>query len=186
MYFAYYGLWPGGHASSGLSQPRQTYLFAEGYTGTGFQEWLTLYAPLESSGDNGTEVTLDCLFQGGEEQTFQIHLDPDKRHTLYINDMVGEGKDVSMQLSADEPFLAERPMYFNYLGVCRGGHVSKGVEAPGTHWYLAEGTTRPGFHTYLCLMNPGEEAASVEVDFVYTVDGFESDSSSTPFRRARA
>jgi hypothetical protein len=163
MYFSYYGLWPGGHASSGLSQPRDTYLFAEGYTGGGFQEWLTLYAPRQSSGDNGTEVTLDCLFQGGEEQTFKIHLDPDKRHTLCINDMVGEGKDVSMQLSADEPFLAERPMYFNYLGVCRGGHVSKGVEAAGTHWYLAEGTLHQGFHTYLCLMNPGKEAATVTI-----------------------
>ncbi|MEW6554055.1 MAG: M28 family peptidase [Actinomycetota bacterium] len=173
MYFNYYGMWPGGHASSGLAQPRQTYLFAEGYTGAGFQEWLTLYAPRQSSGEDGTEITLDCLFQGGEVQTFQVHLDPDTRRTLYINDMVGAGKDVSLQLSADEPFLAERPMYFNYLGVCRGGHVSKGVEEPGTHWYLAEGTLYYGFHTYLCLMNPGEEAASVEVDFVYAEQGFE-------------
>jgi hypothetical protein len=171
MYFNYYGLWPGGHASSGLDRPRKTYLFAEGYTGDGFQEWLTLYAPRESSGENGSEVTLDCLFQGGEEQTFQVHLDPDKRHTLYINDMVGAGKDVSLQLSADEPFLAERPMYFNYLGVCRGGHVSKGVEAPGAHWYLAEGTTRPGYYTYLCLMNPGQEDAAVEIDYVHTGTG---------------
>jgi Peptidase family M28 len=173
MYFSYYGLWPGGHASSGLDQPRKTYLFAEGYTGAGFQEWLTLYAPLQSSGKDGTDVTLDCLFQGGEERSFSIHLDPDRRHTLYINDMVGAGKDVSMELSADEPFLAERPMYFNYLGVCRGGHVSKGVEAPGTHWYLAEGTTYYGFHTYLCFVNPADETATVDVVFVYPGDGLE-------------
>ncbi len=173
MYFNYYGLWPGGHASSGLAQPRETYLFAEGYTGAGFDEYLTLYSPHESGGDDGTDITLNCLFQGGEEKAFPVHLDPDRRHTLSINQLVGEGKDVSLEISSDEPFLAERPMYFNYLGVCRGGHVSKGVDAPGTHWYLAEGTVYYGFHTYLCLMNPGEEAASVEVDFVYTVDGFE-------------
>jgi hypothetical protein len=167
MYFDYHGMWPGGHASSGLSQPRQTYLFAEGYTGAGFEEWLTLYSPRESSGEDGTDVTLNCLFQGGDEQSFQVHLDPDKRHTLNINQLVGEGKDVSMELSSADPFLAERPMYFNYKGVCRGGHVSKGVEAAGTHWYLAEGTTRPGFDEYLCLMNPGNTDAQVDVDFIH-------------------
>ncbi|MBN2027293.1 MAG: M28 family peptidase [Actinobacteria bacterium] len=166
MYFDYHGMWEGGHASSGLSLPRQDFLFAEGYTGAGFEEWLTLYSPRESGGDNGTDVTLNCLFQGVEEQSFDIHLEPDRRHTLNINQLVGEGKDVSMELSADEPFLAERPMYFNYKGVCRGGHVSKGIEAAGTHWYLAEGTTRPGYDTYLCLMNPGEVQADLEVDFV--------------------
>jgi len=167
MYFDYHGMWPGGHASSGLSQPRTTYLFAEGYTGAGFEEWLTLYAPWDSVGEDGTDVTLNCLLQGGQEQAFHIHLDPNKRHTININQLVGPDKNVSLELSADEPFLAERPMYFNYKGVCRGGHVSKGVEAAGTQWYLAEGTTRPGFDEYLCIMNPGEEDARVAVEFVY-------------------
>ena len=166
MYFDYHGMWPGGHASSGLLQPRTTYLFAEGYTGAGFEEWLTLYSPWGSVGEDGTDVILDCLFQGGEEQSFKVHLDPNKRHTVNINQLVGEGKNVSMELSASEPFLAERPMYFNYRGVCRGGHVSKGVEAAVTHWYLAEGTTRPGFYTYLCVMNPGEEEAAIDIDIV--------------------
>ncbi len=166
MYFDYHDVWEGGHASSGLSRPRQTYLFAEGYTGAGFEEWLTLYSPRESVGEDGTEVTLDCLFEDEKEQSFQVHLDPDRRHTLSINQLVGEGKNVSLELFAAEPFLAERPMYFNYKGVCRGGHVSGGAEAGDTCWYLAEGTIRPGFDTYLCLMNPGEVQANVEVDFV--------------------
>lgn len=166
MYFDYHDVWPGGHASSGLSQPRKTYLFAEGYTGSGFEEWLTLYSPRASGGEDGTDVTLNCLFQGGAEQTFQVHLDPDKRHTIDINRLVGAGKDVSLQLSAPEPFLAERPMYFNYKGACRGGHVSKGVEAAGTHWYLAEGTTRPGFYEYLCMMNPGDGDATAVLNVI--------------------
>ncbi len=166
MYFDYGGRWQGGHASSGLAQPRKTFLFAEGYTGAGFDEYLTLYSPRESGGDDGTDVTLNCLFQGGEEQAFQLHLDPDRRHTFSINQLAGEGKDVSLELASDEPFLAERPMYFNYRGFCRGGHVSKGVESPDTHWYLAEGTVRYGFHTYLCMMNPGEEAATVDVECI--------------------
>ncbi|OFW56833.1 MAG: hypothetical protein A2Y75_06620 [Candidatus Solincola sediminis] len=166
MYFKYHGMWAGGHASSGLSQPRKTYLFAEGYTGGGFEEWLSLYLP--GSSGAGADVTLNCLFQAGAEQSLKVHLDPDRRLTLNINQMVGAGKDVSIELSADVPFLAERPMYFNYNGYCRGGHVSKGIESAGTKWYLAEGTTRPGFQTYLCLMNPGSEEARVNVDIAAT------------------
>ncbi len=165
LYFDYHGSWPGGHASTGLSQPRKTYLFAEGYTGAGFEEWLCLYLPRESA-NAGADIQLKCLFPEGNEQSLAVHLDPDKRHTLNINDLVGRGTDVSLELSSDVPFLAERPMYFNYKGVCRGGHVSKGVESAGTKWYLAEGTTRSGFDTYLCLINPGSVDANVEVDFV--------------------
>lgn len=170
IYFRYRDAWPGGHASSGLDRPRRTYLFAEGYTGNGFEEWLTLYAPRDSAGGDGADVTVNCLFPGGEEKSLRVHLDPDRRHTLYINALAGEGKDVSLELTAEEPFLAERPMYFNYRGFCRGGHVSKGVEAPGTRWYLAEGTTRPGFHEYLCMMNPGDTEARVAVDVVCAQD----------------
>jgi hypothetical protein len=165
MYFDYRGSWPGGHASTGLSRPRRTYLFAEGYTGAGFEEWLSLYLPGEASA-GGADVQLECLFPAGKKQSLSVHLDPDRRHTLNINDVVGRGTDVSLELSSDAPFLAERPMYFNYKGVCRGGHVSKGVEAPGIKWYLAEGTIRPGFDTFLCLMNPGDTLANVEVDFI--------------------
>jgi hypothetical protein len=168
MYFDYHGVWPGGHASSGLSQPRKTYLFAEGYTGAGFEEWLCLYLPRKSGSPDSTEVTLNCLFQDGAERPFQVHLEADKRRTLNINQLAGAGKNVSLELKGEAPFLAERPMYFNYRDYCRGGHVSKGVEEAATHWYLAEGTTRPGFYPYLCLMNPGNEDAKVEVDFTFS------------------
>jgi hypothetical protein len=164
MYFKYHGMWPGGHASSGLSQPRKTYLFAEGYTGAGFEEWLSLYLPASSA--SGADMDLNCLFEGGAERSFRVHLDADRRLTLNINQLVGAGKNVSMEISADQAYLAERPMYFNYNGYCRGGHVSKGVEAPGTEWYLAEGTTRPGFETWLCIMNPGSDTATVTTNFM--------------------
>lgn len=167
MYFHYHGRWPGGHASSGLGLPRRTYLFPEGYTGNGFEEWLTLYAPRETSGPDGAIVDLNCLFEGGEERAFDVRLEPDRRYTLNVNQLVGEGRNVSLELASDEPFLAERPMYFNYAGVCRGGHVSKGVAAAESRWWLAEGTIRGGFHTYLCIMNPDHRDAEVEVDCVF-------------------
>lgn len=183
MYFLYHDRWPGGHASSGLDRPRRTYLFPEGYTGAGFEEWLTLYAPAGNAGNGGTRITMNCLFEGGEERAFEVCIEPERRHTLNLNQLLGEGKNVSLELRAEEPFLAERPMYFNYRGVCRGGHVSKGVGEASERWFLAEGTTLPGFRTYLCIMNPNLEDAEVEVEYHY---GTATYTETTPVRsRAR-
>jgi len=176
MYFLYHGEWQGGHASSGLSRPRQRYLFAEGYTGPGFEEWLCLYAPQE------TEVAVSCLFESGEERSFRVLLHPLHRHTLNVNQLAGKEEGVSLELTADRPFLAERPMYFNYRGSCRGGHVSTGAEEPSTLWYLAEGTTRAGFHEYLCILNPGTEEARVTVSFLKGQGGVEEREFTAPAR----
>jgi len=165
MYFDYHGMWPGGHATSGFDQPQTTYLFAEGYTGAGFEEWLCLY-PVSGGSGGSSEVDIKCLFSNGAEETHTMRLETGKRHTININRLAGEGKEVSLELTSTNPFFAERAMYFNYKGHCRGGHVSGGTESPGTVWQSAEGTTRPGFDTYLCLMNPGKEDAWAEVDFI--------------------
>ncbi|MDY6796326.1 MAG: M28 family peptidase [Actinomycetota bacterium] len=171
MYFDYHGFWPGGHASVGSSQPRTSYLFAEGYTGAGFEEWLCLYLPEYEGGPDSADVLLSCLFEDGKEEVHRVSLLKERRHTININQLAGEGRNVSLELTGQAPFLAERPMYFNYNGHCRGGHVSTGVESAGALWRMAEGTTRPGFHTYLCLVNPGDEETRVEVDFVCNPGG---------------
>lgn len=165
MYFFYHGAWQGGHASSGLASARQRYLFAEGYTGPGFEEWLCLYAP------EGAEVWVTCIFESGEERSFPVRIGPLRRHTLNVNQLAGRSEGVSLEIWGDKPFLAERPMYFNYRGFCRGGHVSTGVEEPSTSWYLAEGTTRAGFHPYLCILNPQPEDAQVVVSLLDGAEG---------------
>ena len=53
-------------------------------------------------------------------------------------------------------------------------HYYTGVEVRSTeqtasNWYFAEGTSRAGFATYLCLGNPGETGAQVRVS--YMMDG---------------
>lgn len=62
--------------------------------------------------------------------------------------------------------VAERPMYFNYQGLWNGGHCQAGLEKAGKKFYFAEGTTRPLFDSYLCLMNPGDKAAEVRITYM--------------------
>ncbi|MBU1670607.1 MAG: hypothetical protein KKF41_16135 [Actinobacteria bacterium] len=40
-----------------------------------------------------------------------------------------------------QEIIAERPMYFNYLGAWTGGHDVVGATSEATTWYFAEGYT---------------------------------------------
>ncbi len=64
------------------------------------------------------------------------------RATVDVNMDVGAGEDVSCRVTAGQPIVAERPMYFDYHGKWAGGHVAMGTAGPGTEWHFAEGCTR--------------------------------------------
>jgi hypothetical protein len=167
MYFDYHGKWEGGHASAGFPGPRRDYFFAEGYTGPGFEEWLCLFPEEESpSSPDRNIVSLKCFFPGGHTEEYTMSLERGRRYTIDINRLVGEGKEVSLAVTSEAPLYAERAMYFDFRGCCRGGHVSRGAEETAAVHRLAEGTTRAGFYTFLCLLNPGEAEGEVEVDYI--------------------
>ena len=84
--------------------------------------------------------------------------------TPTFNRVLGEGA-TSVRVDGPEGIMAERPVYFNYKGTCRGGHVTSGTGAPANGWYFAEGTLRGGFEEWLCLLNPNGGAAEVDVDY---------------------
>ena len=81
--------------------------------------------------------------------------------------LAGANQDVSMKVTAPKSIVAERPMYFNYHGWCKGGNVELGPNAPKTVWYLAEGATHPGFEEWICVQNPGSQAANVVITYMF-------------------
>lgn len=170
MYFNYRGRWQGGHAAFGqpLDPAAVSRYFAEGYTGTGFETWLCLFFPSWPEGGSSSAaatipVTLTFMFEDGSTRVETVDLPVNQRATYYLNQWLGEGLNVSMRVDGPAGLLAERPMYFDYRGTCRGGHVTSGAIAPETTWYFAEGTLRPGFEEWLCLLNPNGAAAEVDV-----------------------
>jgi len=76
---------------------------------------------------------------------------------------------VSTVVTADQPIIAERSMYWPGAAVPWGeGHNSFGVVDAGLHWGLAEGRTGGAlnFHTYILLANPQSIAAQVTATFL--------------------
>ncbi len=146
--------------------PASSFYFAEGYTGTNFQEYLCLSNP------NTTIATANVtyLFSDGTTKAASYSVPATGRYTVNVNSEVGANKEVSMKVLSDTANLvAERPMYFNYQGVWTGGSDAIGATAPSTSWYFAEGSTLPNFDEYVTVLNPGDTAASLT--FRYMVEG---------------
>lgn len=46
-----------------------------------------------------------------------------------------------------------------------GGHDVLGANSARTTWYFAEGCTRAGFNTWLCIFNPNGNTANVTIKY---------------------
>jgi hypothetical protein len=157
----------------GATSLSNEYYFAEGTTRyPDFEEWLTLQNP------NDTPINIDAVYQLGVgqgeavERTYSVPAR--SRQTVFVEDEVGRDKDVSVKLSSDLPFLAERPLYFNYQYkglITQGGHCVIGADSPDWLWFLAEGYTGGSFNQWLCLQNPYDEEAVVEIIYCTQEEG---------------
>ncbi len=102
---------PGATDVIGAAAPGYITYFAEGYSGSGFSEFLTLENPDPT---NTAYVLVKYLPQNGSAPTLQIvSIAPHSRATVYTN-AVMPGQSFSMVVQSGLPIVAERPMYFNY------------------------------------------------------------------------
>jgi poly-gamma-glutamate capsule biosynthesis protein CapA/YwtB (metallophosphatase superfamily) len=61
-----------------------------------------------------------------------------------------------------------------------GGHCGTALPGTSTSWYFAEGTTRPGFDEWLCVLNPNGEPCALTFHFL------SSGGEGTPFKAGLA
>ncbi|MBU1671503.1 MAG: hypothetical protein KKF41_10535 [Actinobacteria bacterium] len=167
MYFKYQGRITGGHVVVGATEPDTHFFLAEGTTRAGFTEYLCLLNP----GAVDAEVLIRYMFTDGTKLERNMTVGATSRQTVNVRDDVGDEKDVAIEIISDQPIVVERPMYFVYHGIIVGGHNVIATSELGTTFYFAEGTTRPGFEEWVCLFNPGDEAATVTITYMFTDGG---------------
>lgn len=144
MYFDYNGAWDDGHVSPGNTSPATKWMFAEGATYPGIHEYVLIVNP----GDAAATVKAEYLLGPGEGvrgETYRVG--PRSRATISVNTelaALGNLSQVALVLTADQPIVAERVMYFD-MGrgsggrePIQGGHVSMGVNAASARWFFAE------------------------------------------------
>lgn len=168
IYFNYMNDWEGGSAVVGETLPGTEWYLAEGYCHWNFDTWLCFLNP----GLPTARVTINYRRGDGAALTPQVIDIPGlSRQTIYVNDMVGQG-EFSFHIISDQPIVVERPMYFSYNYVWDGGHDNMAMDRAAGEWYLAEGSTRHGIETYLCVLNPLEVDQTVYVEYLMEDSGY--------------
>ncbi len=116
-------------ATDVIGQPgpaaQSAYSFAEGYTGPGFNEWLTIQNPTT----NTEHLNLTVMNGNGQTYAELLTVGPKTRLTVNMTQLVAQylsaNRAVSMSVLSQggAPFVAERPMYWSAGGVLptRGG-----------------------------------------------------------------
>lgn len=154
MYFA-----NGGHNSMGARMPSTIWYLAEGYTGAGFSTYILIQNP----NDVPASVTIHYLLEEGEVIQREHTVGALQRYTVVAanRDQVGSDQAFSTVVYADLPIIVERSMYYPL-----GGHNTFGITYPSETWYLAEGSTRPGFETFILIQNPQQADANLDVTYM--------------------
>jgi probable HAF family extracellular repeat protein len=173
MYFTYNGSTAGvtgGHTVMGVQQPRQAWLFGEGYTGAGFDQYLTIMNPNPAV----APVTITYYLGGGRAPVVkQLAVPASSRYTVTVHDSaegVGRGQEVSAKVETGLAggIVVERPIYFRYTGIAggvTGGHTVMGAAGARPVWFFPDGATHPGWDTYLTLMNPAGQDSQVRLTY---------------------
>jgi hypothetical protein len=148
----------------GQSDPRNVpdfWYLAEGYTGGGFEEYICVGNPNSWQ----TRVIITYMIEGQGNQTQEFRVAARSRTTVKVNDVIGDGKNVSATVEGyhGDSVIVERAMYWNGR---TGGHCAAAVSSPAQEWYLAEGCTGNSFETWVLLQNPGDVDATATVTYM--------------------
>jgi kumamolisin len=149
----------------GTQSPGKDWLFAEGFTGTNFHEYLVL-ANFDSS--NAANVTVNLEYSNGATNPTTFTVAPQSQYFFDVNrasaSFAQSTTSVSAEVSSNVPVVAQRQEYFRYNGTIPGGTDVIGQPGPAKSSYsFAEGYIGSGFSEYLTLQNPNTTSQDVVV-----------------------
>ncbi len=155
----YWGNRKGATDSIGVTAPDTKWFIAEGCTAEGFETWVLLMNP----GDSPAKVNLEYMTEHGIVHGPQVEVPAHSRAPINVADVVPNEFSVSTQVTSDKPVVAERSVYWSKR---TEGQSSIGVTESSTTWFLAEGSTRPGFETWVVVQNPNNATADVSLTYM--------------------
>jgi centrosomal CEP192-like protein/uncharacterized protein DUF5719 len=135
------------------------FYFAEGYTGPGFSETLSLLAPNQNA-----NVTID-YYTPTAHTSKSLTLTAGHVLAESVHADVGPGQPVSVKVTMDAMGVVERTIHFNF-GSWYGSTDEVGVSEPQQEWDFAEGSTLAAFSEYLTLQNPNATDVPVQLNYV--------------------
>jgi uncharacterized repeat protein (TIGR01451 family) len=158
----------GNNTATTTTGPVYSRYFPEGASGFGFfQTTFALFNPADA------DATVMLRFQrdGGLPEVTSTTTVPARRQVRIAADTIPglDGTSFSAVIVADQSIVASRTMTWDVGRY--GSHVGRGLEAPQTAWYFAEGALDPPFTLFYLFQNPGDVDAQVAIRFLRTAPG---------------
>jgi hypothetical protein len=162
------------------------WLFAEGYVGGQFQQYLVLANPATSS----TTASVTLEYSNGHTQQVSVSLPPKAQAFVDVNSLYAHPTgtcdtspcqpttDVSAEITANSNIIAQREMYFHYshpangrsLTATGGTNVVGKVGPASSAYTFAEGYTNTNYDEWLTLQNPTTNQETINVT-LFNEDG---------------
>jgi len=161
------GLTSGSASVIGATAPSDDWLFAEGYTGGGFQE----YYELANFGATVAAATVKLEYTDGSTQNVLVNVPAYGFTQFDVNAVQGthpNSLSAEITTSSTTPIVAQRLMYFHFNGGrIPGGTDIVGEVGPASHnvYAFAEGYTGGSFAEFLTLQNPTTNSETVAITF---------------------
>jgi kumamolisin len=168
MYFSNYIARAGGQTTGaasviGATSPGNDWLFAEGYTGGGFQEYLEL----ANFGTVAANVNIKLEYTDASTQNFKVTVPAGGNVQFDVNlNQNGHPNSLSAEVTSDNPIVAQRLMYFHFgPSHISGGTDIVGETGPASHnvYSFAEGYTGGSFNEFLSVQNPNGNQETISV-----------------------
>ena len=161
--------------SIGATAPANKWYLAEGCTYEYFETWVLVQNP----NPNDVFLTVDFMTPEGPGRRLTDRLAANSRRTYHVDEFVGWKWEVSTTVESGctatgDPsgVIVERTMFgFRNPPTARDpyyawAHNTIGATAPANKWYLAEGSTGPGFETWVLVQNPNANDILVTLNFM--------------------
>jgi uncharacterized repeat protein (TIGR01451 family) len=157
---------PANNTASTSTGPVFSRYFPEGASGFGF--FKTTFALLNPT-DTDARVLWRFQRDGGLPEVTWTSTVPARRQVRIAADTIPglDGTSFSAVLVADQSLVVSRTMTWDATGF--GSHTGRGLEAPQTSWYLAEGAIGAPFTLFYLFQNPGDRDAQVVIRFMQPV-----------------
>lgn len=169
----------------GAQATKNHWLFAEGYTGGQFQEYLLLGNPSTTP----LTATVKLEYQGGHFQTFTVPVPALDQRSVDVNQYNAHPSgvcdtspcsvtpEVSVDVTATANMVAERELFFQYKHTVNGRTLTAmggtdiiGQAGPATFvsYSFAEGytNTTSGYHEWLTLQNPTANTEYISIKLI--------------------
>ena len=149
----------------GAQAPGTDWLFAEGYTGANFHEYLTL---ANFNATTPANVTIKLEYSNGAVNPVTVAVAPLSQFIFDVNAastvFAQSTTELSAEITSDSPIVAQRQEYFRFNGAIPGGtDVIGEPDRAKTVYSFAEGYTATGFNEFLTLQNPTTTSEQVAV-----------------------